>query len=88
MKAVIAESFDEDHRCNLVGAGVLPLQYLDGQNSGSLHISGRETFSLELDDNMSINQRVTVKVSILNIFFFLINFLLIEIIDLKQLTVS
>ena len=59
---MIAESFDEAHRCGLIGAGILPLQYLDGQNSSSLHLSGRETYTIELDNDLSLNQHVSVKV--------------------------
>jgi aconitate hydratase len=60
---VIAESFDEAHRCNLIGAGILPLQFIDGQNAGVLGLNGRETYTIELDNAMSLNQRVKVKVS-------------------------
>ena len=47
VKAVIAESFERIHRSNLVGMGVLPLQFLEGQNSESLGLTGYETFSIE-----------------------------------------
>jgi len=46
VKAVIAESFERIHRSNLIGMGVLPLQYKDGENAHSLGLSGRETFDL------------------------------------------
>jgi aconitate hydratase len=46
VKAVIAESFERIHRSNLIGMGVLPLQYFDGQNAQSLGISGRESFEI------------------------------------------
>jgi aconitate hydratase len=46
VKAVIAESFERIHRSNLIGMGVLPLQYRDGQNAQSLGLTGRETFSV------------------------------------------
>jgi len=46
VKAVIAESFERIHRSNLIGMGVLPLQFLDGQNAQSLGLSGRETFEI------------------------------------------
>ena len=45
VKAVIAESFERIHRTNLVGMGVLPLQFLAGQNAASLGLTGKETFS-------------------------------------------
>jgi aconitate hydratase len=47
VKAVIAESFERIHRSNLVGMGVLPLQFLDGQNRESLGLTGAESFSIE-----------------------------------------
>ncbi|MDY6941833.1 MAG: aconitate hydratase AcnA [Pseudomonadota bacterium] len=46
VKAVIAESFERIHRSNLVGMGVLPLQFQDGENAESLGLTGVETFSL------------------------------------------
>src|ERR1700730_1320100 len=46
VKAVIAESFERIHRSNLIGMGVLPLQYKDGQSMQSLGLTGRETFSI------------------------------------------
>lgn len=46
VKAVIAESFERIHRSNLIGMGVLPLQYLDGQSAESLGLTGDEHFSI------------------------------------------
>jgi len=46
VKAVFAESFERIHRSNLVGMGVLPMQYLDGQTAKSLGLTGQEEFSL------------------------------------------
>jgi aconitate hydratase len=46
VKAVIAESFERIHRSNLIGMGVLPLQFKDGQNAQSLGLTGRETFEI------------------------------------------
>lgn len=46
VKAVIVESFERIHRSNLVGMGVLPLQFLPGDNAASLGLTGRETFSI------------------------------------------
>jgi aconitate hydratase len=45
--AVIAESFERIHRSNLVGMGVLPLQFVEGQNRESLGLTGLETFAIE-----------------------------------------
>ena len=47
VKAVIAESFERIHRSNLVGMGVLPLTYKDGQTAESLGLSGTEVYTLE-----------------------------------------
>jgi aconitate hydratase len=47
VKAVIAESFERIHRSNLVGMGVLPLQFKEGDSWRSLGITGRETFTIE-----------------------------------------
>jgi aconitate hydratase len=47
VRAVIAESFERIHRTNLVGMGVLPLQFQDGQNAASLGLTGREVFHIE-----------------------------------------
>jgi aconitate hydratase len=47
VKAVIAESFERIHRTNLVGMGVLPLQFMYGENAASLQLTGRETFTVE-----------------------------------------
>jgi aconitate hydratase len=47
VKAVLAESFERIHRSNLVGMGVLPLQFVEGQNRESLGLTGFETFTIE-----------------------------------------
>jgi len=47
VRAVIAESFERIHRSNLIGMGVLPLQFTDGANAQSLGLSGRESFDIE-----------------------------------------
>ncbi len=47
VRAVIAESYERIHRSNLVGMGVLPLQYQAGENAHSLGLTGEETFNLE-----------------------------------------
>lgn len=46
VKAVITESFERIHRSNLIGMGVLPLQFPDGETADSLGLSGEETFSI------------------------------------------
>ncbi len=47
VRAVIAQSFERIHRSNLIGMGVLPLQFADGDSAESLRLSGYETFSIE-----------------------------------------
>jgi aconitate hydratase len=51
VKAVIAESFERIHRSNLVGFGVLPLQFKTGENAKSLGLTGKETFSISLPED-------------------------------------
>ena len=46
VKAVIAESYERIHRSNLIGMGVLPLQFPQGENAESLGLTGEETFSI------------------------------------------
>jgi aconitate hydratase len=46
VRAVIAESFERIHRSNLIGMGVLPLQFPEGQNADSLGLTGEETFAI------------------------------------------
>jgi aconitate hydratase len=45
VRAVVAESFERIHRSNLIGMGVVPLEFLPGQNATSLNLTGEETFS-------------------------------------------
>ncbi|WP_249010952.1 aconitate hydratase AcnA [Conexibacter sp. DBS9H8] len=61
VRAVIAESFERIHRSNLVGMGVLPLQFLDGESVQSLGLSGEETFTIAgLAGGQDIPRRLTV----------------------------
>ena len=59
VKAVFAESFERIHRSNLIGMGVIPLQYPDGQNASSLGLDGTEIFSIE--GISALNEGVTPK---------------------------
>ncbi|HLF27246.1 MAG TPA: aconitate hydratase AcnA [Anaerolineae bacterium] len=64
VKAVLAESFERIHRSNLVGMGVLPLQFKPGQNVELLGLTGREVFDVEdLSDELTPRQDVTVQVT-------------------------
>ena len=61
VRAVIAESFERIHRSNLVGMGVLPLQYLGGQSAASLGLTGEETFTIPgLAGGIGVRQQVEV----------------------------
>jgi aconitate hydratase len=62
IQAVIAKSFERIHRSNLVGMGVLPLQYKAGDDAASLGLTGREIFSIEIDDQVEPRQELTVDV--------------------------
>ena len=59
--AVIAESFERIHRSNLVGMGVLPLQFLDGQNPASLGLDGTEHFDIHIDESVRPGASLEVK---------------------------
>ncbi len=62
VKVIIAESFERIHRSNLVGMGILPLQFKEGQNAASLGLTGKEVIDIVgLDDNLKPRQDVTVK---------------------------
>jgi aconitate hydratase len=62
VRAVIAESFERIHRSNLVGMGVLPLQFSDDQNVSSLGLTGKETFTIDgLADVEEVPRELTVK---------------------------
>ena len=62
VKMVIAESYERIHRSNLVGMGVLPLQYKPGENAASLGLDGTESFStLNLTDELRPGQTIQVR---------------------------
>ena len=62
IKAVIAESFERIHRSNLVGMGVLPLQFLPGENADTLGLSGAEVYHiLGLSDDLQPHSQVAVR---------------------------
>jgi aconitate hydratase len=62
VRAVIAQSFERIHRSNLVGMGVLPLQFSDGDSAESLGLTGREKFTIEgIADSDDVPRALTVK---------------------------
>jgi aconitate hydratase len=60
VKAVIAESFERIHRSNLVGMGVLPLVFKDGENCQSLGLDGSERFTITGIENITLRQTLQV----------------------------
>jgi aconitate hydratase len=64
VKAVIAKSFERIHRSNLVGMGVLPLQFLGSDSVDSLGITGNETFDLKgIESDIKPQQEVTLVIT-------------------------
>ena len=61
VKAVIAESFERIHRNNLVGMGVLPLQFKEGENANSLGLTGKESYDIFGIEYMKPNGELTVR---------------------------
>ena len=61
VKAVIADSFERIHRSNLVGMGVLPLQFQRGQTRSSLGLTGEGVFTIEIGDDLKPGQEVKVR---------------------------
>ncbi len=60
IRAVIAESYERIHRSNLVGMGVLPLQFRPGESREALELDGTETFDISLSDELKPRQAVEV----------------------------
>ncbi|OUU77273.1 MAG: aconitate hydratase 1 [Chloroflexi bacterium TMED70] len=64
VKVVIAESFERIHRSNLVGMGVIPLQFIEGENSDSLNLNGSEIYDFEgLEKTIVPNSKIKVNVT-------------------------
>ena len=65
MRAVLTESFERIHRSNLIGMGVLPLQYQPGESAASLGLTGQEEFTVtgieEMNDGGAVPREVTVR---------------------------
>ena len=61
VRAVIAESYERIHRSNLVGMGILPLQFMPGESAASLGLSGREAFTITGLVDLAPRQEVTVR---------------------------
>jgi aconitate hydratase len=65
VRAVIAESYERIHRSNLVGMGILPLQFLPGENAETLQLTGEEVFEIagirEVVEKFSSGRKITVR---------------------------
>ena len=61
VRAVIAASYERIHRSNLIGMGVLPLQFNEGETHESLGLTGEEVFHIEIDDSLAPMAEITVK---------------------------
>jgi aconitate hydratase len=63
VRAVLAESFERIHRSNLIGMGVLPLEFLPGETPSSFGLTGLETFDIEgLEQNLAPRKRMKIRV--------------------------
>jgi len=61
VRAVIAESFERIHRSNLIGMGILPLQFRPGETPRELGLTGREVYDIELGEDLRPGQTLTVR---------------------------
>lgn len=62
IKAVLAESYERIHRSNLVGMGVIPLEYLPGDTADSLGLTGKERYTIIIPEQLTPRMIVNVKV--------------------------
>lgn len=62
VKAVIAEGFERIHRSNLIGMGILPLQFMNNQTRKTLELTGNEIISLSLDDSLKAGATLSVTI--------------------------
>ena len=64
VKAVVAQSYERIHRSNLVGMGVLPLQFKEGEGAQSLNLDGSEIYDvIGLDDSVKPQQDLTLRIT-------------------------
>uniref|UniRef100_A0A803Y9Z1 aconitate hydratase n=1 Tax=Meleagris gallopavo TaxID=9103 RepID=A0A803Y9Z1_MELGA len=61
VKAVLAESYERIHRSNLVGMGVIPLQYLPGEDARTLGLTGRERYTITIPENLKPQMNIEIK---------------------------
>jgi len=60
VRAIIAESFERIHRSNLVGMGILPLQFRNGESIASLKLTGNETFDILNLESLTPNKEIKI----------------------------
>lgn len=60
---MIAESYERIHRSNLVGMGVIPLQYLPGETADTHGLTGKEKYSIKVPEDLMPGQTINVEVS-------------------------
>lgn len=60
VRAVISKSFERIHRSNLVGMGVLPLNFVEGEDADSLGLDGTETYTVQVPDDVKPRQKIAV----------------------------
>ncbi|XP_062511657.1 cytoplasmic aconitate hydratase-like isoform X2 [Corticium candelabrum] len=63
IRAVIAESYERIHRTNLIGMGIIPLQYLEGQSASSLQLTGREVYTIHVPQCLRPGHVIDVSVN-------------------------
>lgn len=62
IKAVLAESYERIHRSNLVGMGIIPLEYLPGDTAESLGLTGRECYTIVIPETLTPKMNVDIQV--------------------------
>ncbi|XP_069818181.1 cytoplasmic aconitate hydratase [Dendropsophus ebraccatus] len=64
IKAVLAESYERIHRSNLVGMGIIPLQYMPGENADALGLTGQERYTILIPDDKDLRPGMTVDIKL------------------------
>ncbi|XP_044127426.1 cytoplasmic aconitate hydratase isoform X1 [Bufo gargarizans] len=64
IKAVLAESYERIHRSNLVGMGIIPLQYLPGENAEALGLSGQELYTILIPEDKDLRPGMNVEIKL------------------------
>lgn len=62
VKTVLAKSYERIHRSNLVGMGVIPLQYVPGEDAQTLGLTGRERYTIIIPEKLKPQMNVQIKV--------------------------